>query len=208
MSQNAPYIVGICGGSGSGKTFLLHQLLARLPEDKVTLISQDNYYKPKSEQVHDDEGLVNYDHPESLNLNELVSDLHALVKGNSFEREEYTFNNPHITTVNMLHFTPAPIVVVEGLFTLYESDMRNLLDLKLFVDADSHVRLTRRLRRDTTVRGQTMEQVLTDYNKYVAPMYQQFILPQRQYCDVAISNNHHMYRAVDMLVHHLEAVIV
>ncbi|MFK7970761.1 MAG: uridine kinase [Bacteroidia bacterium] len=201
--KSQPYILGICGGSASGKTFLSRQLLARLPKDKLTFISLDNYYKPKSQQVHDEEGLVNYDHPESLFLNELERDLALLIQGESVEREEYTFNDP-TKPFKMLVFKPAPIILIEGLFVLYDKSLRSRMDLKVFVQADEHVRLERRLRRDTTERGQSMNQVLTDYRKYVAPMYAQHVEPQRHFCDLIVPNNQHMYKALDILVNHLE----
>ena len=204
--SSQPYIVGICGGSASGKTFLSRQLLARIPEKKVTFLSLDEYYKPKDQQIHDEEGLVNWDHPRTLSFDELQKDIESLRKGETIQREEYTFNNPHAIPA-MLTFRPAPIIVVEGLFILHEKGLRDLFNLKVFVDADEHIRLDRRLRRDTTERGQTMDQVLTDYTKYVAPMYEQFVSPQRQYCDLIVPNNKHMYKALDVLVNHLEAVL-
>lgn len=200
-----PYIVGICGGSASGKTFLSRQLLERLPEDRITFISLDEYYKPKDQQIHDDEGLVNYDHPECFFFNELRDDLKDLIEGKTVDREEYTFNNPFAVS-KMLTYKPSPIIVLEGLFVMYIEALRDLINLKVFVDADEYIRLNRRLRRDTSERGQTMDQVLTDYTKYVAPMYEQFVNPQRQYCDIVVPNNKHMYKALDVLVHHLEAV--
>lgn len=201
-----PYIVGICGGSASGKTFLSRQLLARIPEEKVTFLSLDEYYRPKSQQIHDDEGLVNWDHPRTISFDELIKDVERLTRGETIEREEYTFNNPHAIPA-MLTFRPAPIIVIEGLFILHEAKLRDLINLKVFVDADDHIRLDRRLRRDTTERGQTMDQVLTDYTKYVAPMYEQFVSPHRQYCDLIVPNNKHMYKALDVLAHHLEYVV-
>lgn len=204
--KQQPYIVGICGGSASGKTFFSRQLLARLPESEVTFISLDDYYKPKSQQVHDDEGLVNYDHPESLFLNELERDLGKLIDGESVQREEYTFNDPSRVS-RMLTFTPARIIILEGLFVLYDASLRDQINLKVFVHADEHVRLERRLRRDTTERGQTMDQVLGDYSKYVAPMYKEHISPQQRYCDLIVPNNKHMYKALDVMVNHLESVL-
>ncbi|MEZ4686268.1 MAG: uridine kinase [Bacteroidia bacterium] len=204
--SSQPYIVGICGGSASGKTFLSRQLLARFPKEKITFLSLDEYYKPKDQQVHDEEGLVNWDHPRTLSFDELVKDIESLVRGETIQREEYTFNNPHAIPA-MLTFRPAPVIVVEGLFILHEKALRDLFNLKVFVDADEHIRLDRRLRRDTTERGQTMDQVLTDYTKYVAPMYEQFVSPQRQHCDLIVPNNKHMYKALDVLVNHLAVVL-
>ena len=201
-----PYIIGICGGSASGKTFLLRQLLSQLPEEAVTLISQDNYYKPLEAQIRDEEGLVNFDHPESVNLDRLLADVKALMRGETFEIEEYTFNNPKIQP-RLIPMRPAPLMILEGLFVFYRADLAQTIDLKIFVDADEHVRLSRRLRRDHKERGYSYESVLRDYEKFVAPMYHQYVYPTRQRCDFIIPNNKHMYKAIQVLVSHLRTVL-
>lgn len=201
-----PYIVGICGGSASGKTFLLNQLISRLPEDQVSIISQDNYYKNREDQYIDAEGQINFDHPNSLNLSQLTHDIASLIRGESFMVAEYDFviENP---TDKLLEFHPTPLVIVEGLFVFYEEEMTKLMDLKLFIEADEHVRIARRLKRDIRERGYSMDEVLSAYEKFVAPMYEQFVRPTRKRCDLLIPNNKHMYKAIQVIVSHLLQVL-
>ena len=206
LPRPKPYIIGICGGSASGKTFLLRQLINQLPEEDLTLISQDNYYKKLEEQERDEEGLVNFDHPNSVNLERLEQDLHSLIEGKTVELEEYTFNNPKITP-RLLSLRPTPLVILEGLFIFYRPEIAQLIDLKVFVEADEHIKLARRIRRDHSERGYSIESILRDYEKFVAPMYHRFVAPTRKVCDLIIPNNKRMYRAVQMMVNHLRAVL-
>ncbi|GAB4425726.1 MAG: uridine kinase [Bacteroidia bacterium] len=204
--MHKPYVLGICGGSASGKTFLLRQLLSRMPEDAVTLVSQDNYYKKLEDQHRDDEGLVNFDHPDSLDLDRFTEHIRRLIRGETVEIEEYTFNNPKVTP-RVLTLSPTPLIILEGLFVFYKPELAQLIDLKVFVEADEHVRLSRRLRRDYTERGYSFESILRDYEKFVAPMYQQYVLPTRRVCDFVVPNNRHMYKAVQVIANHLQAIL-
>ncbi|MEZ4825072.1 MAG: uridine kinase [Bacteroidia bacterium] len=201
-----PYIVGICGGSASGKTFLLNQLMKQLPQGQITLISQDNYYKKQEEQVRDEEGLINFDHPDSINLDELLQDMQLLLQNKGFSRWEYTFNNPEAVS-RLLRFEPAPIIILEGLFIYHRPEIAKLIDLKLFIDAEEHIRLSRRLKRDHSERGYSVESILRDYEKYVAPMFYRYIAPIKSQCDMIIPNNRHMYKALQVLVNHLMKVL-
>jgi uridine kinase len=202
--MNKPYIVGICGGSGSGKTYLLNQLLRRLPEEGLTLISQDNYYIPYELQEQDAEGLVNFDHPKSVDLPLLVRDLKRILGGETVMIREYTFNNP-AQTGSDIFMTPAPILILEGLFIYHLEELRNLIDLKVFVDAPEYLRLARRLKRDEQERGYTNASVLRDYERFVAPMYNQFIAPTKVFCDMIIPNVIEVNNAIDVLSGHLQS---
>jgi uridine kinase len=206
MPGPKPYIIGICGGSASGKTFLLNQLLNQFTEEQVTLVSQDNYYRPLEDQHRDEEGLVNFDHPDSVDLDKLHADLKALMEGKTLHIKEYTFNNPKIHA-RTLELRPNPIIILEGLFVYYRQDLAQLIDLKVFVEADEHVKLTRRLRRDHTERGYTIESILRDYDKFVAPMYHRFVAPSKQIADLIVLNNRRMYKAIQVLIHHLHAIL-
>ncbi len=206
MPGPKPYIIGICGGSASGKTFLLNQLLNQFTEEQVTLVSQDNYYRPLEDQHRDEEGLVNFDHPDSVDLDKLHADLKALMEGKTLPIKEYTFNNPKVHA-RTLELRPNPIIILEGLFVYYRQDLAHLIDLKVFVEADEHVKLTRRLRRDHTERGYTIESILRDYDKFVAPMYHRFVAPSKQIADLIVLNNRRMYKAIQVLIHHLHAIL-
>lgn len=206
MPGPKPYIIGICGGSASGKTFLLNQLLNQFTEEQVTLVSQDNYYRPLEDQHRDEEGLVNFDHPDSVDLDKLHADLKLLMEGKTLHIKEYTFNNPKVHA-RTLELRPNPIIILEGLFVYYRQDLAQLIDLKVFVEADEHVKLTRRLRRDHTERGYTIESILRDYDKFVAPMYHRYVAPSKQIADLIVLNNRRMYKAIQVLIHHLHAIL-
>lgn len=202
--MNKPFIIGICGGSGSGKTFLLNQLLSKLPAEKLTLISQDNYYRPYEEQDQDEEGLVNFDHPKSVNLALLTEDMKRIMSGETIQIREYTFNNPAHTGSDII-MAPAPVLILEGLFIYHLEELRELMDLKVFVDAPEYLRLYRRLKRDEIERGYTNASVLRDYERFVAPMYTQFIEPTKKYCDMIIPNIVEVNNAVEVLAAYLKS---
>jgi len=199
-----PYIVGICGGSGSGKTYVLNQLLTQLPASQLTLISQDNYYLPYEQQDQDAEGLVNFDHPDSVDLQLLFQDMNRILAGETVEIKEYTFNNP-AHTASDIRMAPAPVLILEGLFIYHLEALRDLIDLKVFVDAPEYLRLARRLKRDNIERGYSNESVLRDYERFVAPMYNQFIEPTKVYCDMIIPNVMEVNNAVEVLADHLKS---
>ncbi len=201
-----PYFVGICGGSGSGKTYLLKKLLGFFSNEEVTLISQDNYYKDRDQQQRTAEGLINFDHPESVDLEKLELDLHKLVKGDDIVIREYTFNVAD-RVPRTLVFKPAPLVIIEGLFIYHLPKMNDFIDLKVYVDADEHIKLTRRLRRDIVERGYSYEDTLRDYEKFVAPMYHRFVSPQKHASDLIVPNNQHMDVAIEVLANHLKTVV-
>jgi uridine kinase len=200
-----PYIVGIAGGSASGKTTLLRKLVEHFPADVLTLISQDNYYISSSDLPRDLSGEINFDHPEAMDLDAMARDLLSISQGNSVEVEEYTYNNPELP-VRMITYRPAPIVVVEGLFVFNHSGAAGLLDLKIFVDTAEHLRLSRRIRRDAEERGYGLEDVLDYYERFVAPMYRRHIEPFKEDCDLVIPNNHHMENAITVLINHLDVI--
>lgn len=206
MSLKKPYFVGIAGGSASGKTTLLRALLDHFNPAKLTLVSQDNYYIAKEHLPKTDDGEVNFDHPEALDLARLCTDLQSLAAGNQVVIKEYTFNNVNAVP-KMITYTPSEIVVVEGLFVLTHQGISKMLDLKVFVDADEHIRLSRRIKRDFEERGYTLYQVLDYYERFVVPMYRRYIEPTKFDCDIIIPNNTRMEHAIKVLIHHLDAVI-
>ncbi|MEM8889670.1 MAG: uridine kinase [Bacteroidota bacterium] len=199
-----PYVMGICGGSGSGKTYLLNQLLSKLPADQLTLVSQDNYYLPYEKQDQDEEGLVNFDHPKSIDLELLHVDMMRILGGETVKIKEYTFNNPAHTAKDVI-MAPAPLLILEGLFIYHLPKLRELIDLKVFVDAPEYLRLYRRLKRDEIERGYSNAAVLRDYERFVAPMYTEFVEPTKKYCDMIVLNVDKVDKSVEVLSHHLES---
>lgn len=180
--------------------------MSTFSSDQVSLISQDNYYRPLAELPREPDDLVNFDHPDTVDLDRLVVDLRRLQRGEVLQMPEYTFNNPDKVPKTLV-IKPAPLLIVEGLFVFYHPALAQRLDLRVFVDAAEHIRLARRLKRDTTERGFTMDSVLRDYERFVAPMYERYVLPTREQADLIIPNHKHMYKALQVLVNHLHAVI-
>ena len=157
--MQAPYLIGITGGSASGKTTFLRRLLESFPEDQICLISQDNYYHPREKQLRDDLGVENFDLPASIDAAAYANDVLRISQGHEVRRPEYTFNNAAAAPRELV-FRPAPIVVVEGIFVFHFEEIARLLDLKVYIDAQEHVKLHRRIVRDRDERGYDLADVL------------------------------------------------
>jgi uridine kinase len=201
-----PYIVGITGGSASGKTTFLRKLLASFPAEAVCLISQDNYYRSRELQPKDANGVVNFDLPSSIDQSQYSQDILKISQGQTVSRKEYTFNNPAVIPKD-LTFKPAPIVVVEGIFVFYFEEVARLLDLKVYIDAKEYVKLQRRIIRDKVERGYDLDDVLYRYTNHVAPTYEKFIKPYKQDADLIIPNNNNFEKGLDVLVSYLNTKI-
>lgn len=199
-----PFIVGITGGSASGKTMFLKNLLSHFKEDEICLVSQDNYYRDRHLQPKDENGIENFDTPQSIEFDEYARDIKALKQGNAVARKEYTFNNPDVVP-QMLHFKPSSIIVVEGLFVFYFPELAKLLDLKVFIDAKDYVKLKRRIIRDNTERGYDLDDVLYRYEKHVAPTYEKYIEPFKYDADIIIPNNNKFDKGLKVLVAYLKS---
>jgi uridine kinase len=201
-----PFLVGITGGSASGKTRFIKQLVSAFSADQVCLLSQDNYYRERHLQPKDKLGIENFDLPESIDHQHFIDDVEALRRGETIFKKEYTFNNPNIEP-KMLEFKPAPIILVEGLFVFCIEEIRKQFDLKLFIDAQEHIKLRRRIKRDNEERGYGLEDVLYRYEYHVAPTYEKFIKPFIYEADMIIPNNHAYDRALDVITSFLEQKI-
>lgn len=201
-----PFTIGITGGSGSGKTYFLQGLASRFTSEELCLISQDNYYKSRDLQPVDENGVKNFDLPGSIDRETFRSDLVRLKAGQDVIIKEYTFNNPHAAP-KMLTFKAAPIIVVEGLFVQYFSEIARELDLKIFVEAKDHVKLGRRIKRDQVERGYDVDDVLYRYQHHVMPVYESMIEPLKYNCDIVIPNNHHFQNALNVLVGYLKTLV-
>lgn len=201
-----PYIVGITGGSASGKTTFLRRLLASFPEEEICLISQDNYYHPRETQTVDRNGVTNFDLPSSIDSAAYAADVLRISQGLEVRRPEYTFNNPDAEPKELV-FRPAPIVVVEGIFVFYFEEVAKLLDLKVYIDAREHVKVLRRIVRDRDERGYDLEDVLYRYTHHVAPTYEKYIKPFKQDADIVIPNNRHFDKGLEVLVSYLKTKV-
>jgi len=186
--ENKPYVIGIAGSSGSGKTFFLNCFLKHFKSREVTLISQDDYYIPANTKTQEENRLYNFDVPESIDRKAFYTDILDLFEGRTIHKEEYTFNNPALKP-KMLEIQPAPILIVEGLFIFHYEEVNNLLDYRIFLDADEDIALERRLKRDLEERGYDRDDVLYKWVNHVVPSYTEFLLPYRERCDQIIVNN-------------------
>ena len=191
--------MGVTGGSGSGKTLFLKKLLGKFNPEDICLISQDNYYLPRDMQPKDENGVSNFDTPQSIDLDAYVNDISTLLDGRKVIRKEYMYNHPDAIP-DMLEFQPAPVIIVEGIFVLYYSRLSNLLDLKIFIDAKDHIKLKRRIIRDKEERGYDLDDVLYRYEKHVIPTYEKYIEPFRHESDLIIPNNSNFDKALEVLI--------
>jgi uridine kinase len=180
----------------------LRRLLAAFPERDICLISQDNYYHPRDQQFRDDQGVENFDLPSSIDSAAYAADVSQLRAGHEVRRKEYTFNNPNVVPAELV-FRPAPIVVVEGIFVFYFEEIAKLLDLKVYIDAQEHVKLHRRIVRDRDERGYDLQDVLYRYTNHVAPTYEKYIQPFKAEADIIIPNNRHFENGLAVLTGYL-----
>ncbi len=183
-----PYVIGVCGGSGSGKTSFIRRLRAQFPEQEVCIVSQDDYYFPRHEQKSDAAGVTNFDLPKAIDKKALLADLTQLLAGASVTRKEYVFNNDQAVT-QMLTTISAPVIVVEGLFVFHYKKVVALFDLKIFINAKENLKVIRRISRDRTERNYPLDDVLYRYENHVLPSYERFIEPYRESSDVVVNNN-------------------
>jgi len=197
MSSNKPFIIGVAGGSGSGKTFFLKCFLHHFKPEEVSLISQDDYYLPKQEQKIDENGWINFDLPQGIDDARLLQDLKKLIAGESIEKKEYTFN-VNEEHARLLNIASAPIIIVEGLFVFHFREIAELFDMKIFMDADEEITLNRRISRDEIERGYTRDMVMYQWINHVLPAYKEFLLPYKDSCHKIIMNNKHV--ADDIIV--------
>jgi uridine kinase len=183
-----PFIIGLTGGSGSGKTTFINNIREEFSSDEICIVSQDDYYFRRELQKKDEQGIENFDRPKSINKKEFVADVKGLIRGDTITREEYTFNNKEATP-QILTFEPAPIIIVEGIFVFHYKKMRNLFDLKIFLHAKENLKVIRRIKRDRVERNYPLEDVLYRYENHVMPTFEKYILPYLDSADIVINNN-------------------
>lgn len=193
-----PYLIGITGGSGSGKTTFLHKLVEGFGPKEVCVVSQDNYYFPRELQKQDEQGIHNFDLPTSIDEDSFSRDIDILVSGKKVEREEYTYNNK-LAKPKLLVFEPAPVIIVEGIFVFHYAKVAKQLDLKLFLHARESISLSRRIVRDQVERNYPLDDVLYRYQNHVMPTFDRFIRPYMDEADIIVNNHEGFDKALDML---------
>ncbi|MFS8629041.1 MAG: uridine kinase [Limnochordales bacterium] len=193
-----PVFIGIAGGTGSGKTTVARAIVERVPRATVAVIEQDSYYKDQRDIPLEERLKVNYDHPSAFDTPLLVEHLKKLAAGQPIDKPVYNYTL-HTREDYTERVEPRDIIIVEGLLVLWESSIRELLDIKLFVDCDADVRVLRRLERDIRERGRTLESVIRQYLTSVRPMHLEFVEPSKRYADVIIPEGGHNEVAIDMI---------
>lgn len=199
-------VVGIAGGSGSGKTTVVRAIMEGVAPATVAILHHDAYYRSFDHLDEAERADVNFDHPDALETELMVEHVDALVRGESVEMPVYDFRS-HTRTDDTVRVEPARILIVDGILILSEPELRNRMDIRIFVDTDADVRLVRRLRRDLVERGRSVTSVLDQYERTVRPMHLEFVEPSRRHAHVIIPEGGHNSVAVDMLVTKLAAVL-
>ncbi|WP_150541162.1 uridine kinase [Clostridium perfringens] len=201
-----PIFIGITGGTGSGKSTIAKEIYRQFGEYCIAMIEQDSYYKDQSHLSMEDRVKTNYDHPNAFDNNLLVSHLESLLNGHSIQKPSYDFSI-HNRIEDTTKVEPKEIVIVEGILILEDPRIRELLDIKIYVDTDADVRIIRRMVRDINERGRTMESVINQYLNVVKPMHNQFTEPTKKFADIIIPEGGHNKVAIDIIVAKIKEVL-
>ena len=189
--RHRPLVIGMAGGSGSGKTTIAESVVEQIGPDRVAFIPHDAYYRHRPDLTFEQRTKVNYDHPESLETAFMVEQVEALLAGDTVARPVYDFSN-HLRSDDTVEVEPRPVLMLEGILILVEPALVDLMDLKIYVDTDADLRLMRRLERDVQERGRTLASVLRQYETTVRPMHLQFVEPSKRYADIIIPEGYNL----------------
>lgn len=201
-----PFFIGVAGGSGSGKTTVTRRVIETVGPQGVAVLNQDNYYRDQSDIPFEQRLRTNYDHPAAFDWTLLSEHIDALMRGQSVDTPLYDFTI-HTRSDRAERLSSAPVIVLAGFFALYDQEIREKMNLKVFVDADPNVRFIRRLERDTRERGRSLESVVEQYLNYVRPMHLSFVEPTKRYADVIIQHGGLNEPALDMLAMRIQATL-
>ena len=201
----ALFVIGVAGGSGSGKTTVVRRIVDSLGPEHVTLLDHDRYYRDRNDLRLEERAALNYDHPDALETDLLVQHVRELKSGRSVNVPQYDFTR-HARLTETETFQPRRALIVEGILVFTDAALRDLMDIKVFVDTDSDTRFIRRLQRDVADRGRTMDSVIDQYQSTVKPMHLEFVEPSKRYADVIIPLGGHNTVAVDLLLTMLRSV--
>ncbi len=192
-------IIGVAGGTGSGKTTIAKKLLTRLGESRCALLQQDSYYRNLSDIPLDERRRANFDHPDAVDFDAIYSDLTDLREGKPAKIPIYEFAT-HTRSERTLHLEPRPVVIIEGILIFSQQKIRDLIDLKIFINSPADIRLMRRIQRDINERGRTLDQTLKQYGETIRPMHRKFVAPTKEYADLIVPDVKGSEAAVEMLI--------
>lgn len=200
-----PIIIGIAGGTGSGKSTLAHRL-AKMFEKDVQIICHDSYYKCLDHLSYDERTKVNYDHPDAFDTSLMISHIESLKNGNAIDMPVYSFVE-HNRTKDTMHIEPTKVIIIEGILIFADKEIRETMDMKIFVDTDADIRFIRRLMRDVRDRGRSVESVVNQYTTTVKPMHEEFVEPCKKYADIIIPEGGYNEIAFEMLTDKINAIL-
>lgn len=204
--SDRPLVIGVAGGSGSGKTTVVRKICAGVAPATVSVLHHDAYYRDFAGLTKEERDRINFDHPSSLETELLVEHLDRLLAGGEIEMPVYDFTD-HSRSERTVHVTPTRVIVVDGILVLAEPELRKRMDIRVFVDTDADVRLMRRLKRDIEERGRSLESVVEQYRTTVRPMHLEFVEPSKRWADLIVPEGGHNRVAVDMLVTKMGAIL-
>ncbi|MGG1689660.1 uridine kinase [Heyndrickxia ginsengihumi] len=204
--EKKPAVIGVAGGSGSGKTSVTNTIYETLKDHSILVIEQDYYYKDQSHLPFEERLKTNYDHPFAFDNDLLIEHLGQLLQYEPIEKPVYDYSR-HTRSEQTIHVEPKDVIILEGILVLDDERLRNLMDIKIYVDTDADLRIIRRLLRDIEERGRTIQSVIDQYTNVVRPMHNQFIEPTKRYADVIIPEGGHNHVAIDLVVTKLQSIL-
>ncbi|MGN0007592.1 MAG: uridine kinase [Alistipes sp.] len=199
-------VIGVAGGTGSGKSTLVKRLQEAFKDDDVATLCHDYYYKAHPELSHEERTKLNYDHPQAFDTDMLVEHIRALKSNVPIERPVYSFVD-HNRTDETIPVKPSKVIIIDGILIFENKELRDLMDIKVYVDTDADIRLARRILRDVRDRGRSMESVITQYTTTVKPMHEEFVEPSKRYADVIIPEGGFNSVAVSMLIKNIRSIV-
>ena len=201
-----PIFIGVSGGTGSGKTTIVNRICSEIPEKSVTIMEHDSYYKDQSSMTYEQRCKTNYDHPFAFDTDLFVKHIKELKKGNTIEKPIYDYGI-HNRKKEIIIVEPKEIIIVEGLLVFYEERIRELLDIKIYVDTDADIRILRRIIRDMNERKRSLDSVINQYINTVRPAHEQFIEPSKKYADIIVTEGGNNLVAVDLMVTKIRSLL-
>lgn len=206
MQGMLPFVIGVAGGSGSGKTTVSTKIQEVVGKEHIAYLQHDNYYRDQEHLTFDERAKSNYDHPDSLETSLMVEQLRCLRSGNAVEMPLYNFTT-HRRMTETRRIAPSHIVLVEGILIFTEPDLRELMDMRIFVDTDADIRFIRRVRRDMNERGRSLDSIISQYVSTVRPMHLEFVEPSKRYADIIVPAGGHNRVAMEMIVSRIHAIL-
>ena len=200
-------IIGIAGGTGSGKTTVVKKIVEALPPHYVAVVPLDSYYNDTTEMTEEERHAINFDHPDAFDWKLLIKQVNELRKGNAIEQPTYSYIKCN-RLPETIHVEPKPVIIIEGIMTLLNKKLRDMMDLKIFVDADSDERLIRNIQRDIVERGRDVKAVVDRYLDVLKPMHEQFIEPTKRYADIIIPQGGENKKGIEMVCKYIERLML